>query len=218
MKPHNRKETLSIVLSVILALALFLVLLLIFRWDLILCIALAAAAYIALSLIFKPVKRIGKIEVDTLSNGEFLNERLAEAGSDYNRMQRAVRQIHEQPLLRECQDLIGRAGSILKYLTDNPEKIPAARRYIDYYQETAANVLEHYAELKNTGLSTVETKKVLNSTRESILTLKAAFELQFEKLMQNELMDMEAELNLLKQTLRSEGYKEPEKKGQEISK
>ena len=218
MKPHNRKETLSIVLSVILALALFLVLLLIFRWDLILCIALASAAYIALSLIFKPVKRIGKIEVDTLSNGEFLNDRLTEAGSDYNRMQRAVRQIQEQPLLRECQDLISRAGSILKYLTDNPEKIPAARRYIDYYQETAANVLEHYAELKSTGLSTVETEKVLKSTRESISTLKAAFDLQFEKLMQNELMDMEADLNLLRQTLRSEGYKEPEKKGQEISK
>ena len=36
--------------------------------------------------------------------------------------------------------------------------------------------------------------------------------------MQNELMDMEADLNLLRQTLRSEGYKEPEKKGQEISK
>ena len=101
---------------------------------------------------------------------------------------------------------------------DNPEKIPAARRYIDYYQETAANVLEHYAELKSTGLSTVETEKVLKSTRESISTLKAAFDLQFEKLMQNELMDMEADLNLLKQTLRSEGYKEPEKKGHETSK
>lgn len=67
-------------------------------------------------------------------------------------------------------------------------------------------------------MSTVETEKVLKSTRESISTLKAAFDLQFEKLMQNELMDMEADLNLLKQTLRSEGYKEPEKKGQEISK
>ena len=38
--------------------------------------------------------------------------------------------------------------------------------------------------------------------------------------MQNELMDMEADLNLLKQTLKSEGYQEPakessEKKGQE---
>ena len=48
--------------------------------------------------------------------------------------------------------------------------------------------------------------------------MKSAFSLQFEKLMQNELMDMEADLNLLKQTLRSEGYREPEKKGQETAK
>ena len=133
-------------------------------------------------------------------------------------MQRAVRQIQEQPLLRECQDLISRAGSILKYLTANPEKIPAARRYIDYYQETAANVLEHYAELKSTGLSSVETEKVLKSTRESISTLKAAFDLHFEKMMENALLDMVADLKLLKQPLRSVCYKEPEKKGQEISK
>ena len=158
----------------------------------------AAAAYIALSLIFRPVSRIGKIETESLANGEFLNERLTEAGADYNRMLKAVRQICEQPLLDECRDLITRAGNILKYLTDNPEKIPAARRYIDYYQETAANVLEHYVELKKTGLSTGETGKILRSTRESISTLKSAFDLQFEKLMQNELMDMEADLKLLK--------------------
>ena len=132
MKPHNRKDTLSIILSAVLALALFLILLLILKWNLILCMVLAAAVYIALSLIFKPVKRIGRIEVDALSNGEFLNDRLTEAGSDYNRMQRAVRQIQEQPLLRECQDLISRAGSILKYLTDNPEKFrcPALHRLL----------------------------------------------------------------------------------------
>ena len=39
-----------------------------------------------------------------------------------------------------------------------------------------------------------------------------------KKLMQNELLDMEADLKLLKNTLKSEGYKEPEKKGQETSK
>lgn len=218
MKPDKWKETLSVILSAALALILFLVLLLLLQWNIILCMALATAAYISLSLLLRPVSRIGKIEVESLANGEFLNERLSEAGDDYNRMLKAVRQIYEQPLLNECRDLITRAGNILKYLTDNPEKIPAARRYIDYYQETAANVLEHYVELKNTGLSTVETEKILRSTRESISTLKAAFDLQFEKLMQNELIDMEADLKLLKNTLKSEGYREPEKKGQETPK
>ena len=58
---------------------------------------------------------------------------------DYERMKKAAAQIREQPLRAECSDLVNLAGNILKYLTDNPEKITAARRYIDYYQETAAN-------------------------------------------------------------------------------
>lgn len=41
--------------------------------------------------------------------------------------------------------------------------------------------------------------------------------MQFGKLMQNELMDMEADLNLLKQTLRSEGYTQESKKRKQES-
>ena len=41
--------------------------------------------------------------------------------------------------------------------------------------------------------------------------------MQFEKLLQNELMDMEADLNLLKQTLRSEGYTEISKERKQES-
>ena len=152
------------------------------------------------------------MEIDSLENGEFLNERLTEASSDYIRMRRAAAQITEEPLHTECGGLLTLAGNILKYLTANPEKIPAARRYIDYYQETAANVLEHYTELKGSGLSTSESERILSGTRETVSTLKQAFQMQFEKLMQDELMDMEADLKLLKQTLRSEGYREPEKK------
>ena len=73
-------------------------------------------------------------------------------------------------------------------------------------------MLEHYTELKGSGLSTSESERILSGTRETVSTLKQAFQMQFEKLMQDELMDMEADLKLLKQTLRSEGYREPEKK------
>lgn len=219
MKNNNRKETISIILSLLMALVFFLILFLGMKWDLLLCMILAAILYLALSFLLKPVRRIGGRDLESLANGAFLSERLEEASSDFARMQKAVDRIREQPLRTECEELLKTAQSILRYLTDNPEKITAARRYIDYYQETAANVLEHYNELKDTGLSTGETEKVLHSTRESVSTLKSAFDMQFEKLMQNELMDMEADLNLLRQTLHSEGYTEPEKKkGRENSK
>ena len=218
MKHGKWKEIFSIIASVLIALLLFLLLFLRFHWNLILCMVLGAVMYLACSMLLRPVEKIGKIEVDSLNNGECLSERLSEAASDYERMKKAAAQIREQPLRAECSDLVNLAGNILKYLTDNPEKITAARRYIDYYQETAANVLGHYIELKKTGLSTSETEKILQRTQESVATLKAAFNMQFEKLMQNELLDMEADLKLLKQTLRSEGYREPEKKGHETSK
>ena len=218
MKHGKWKEIFSIIASVLIALLLFLLLFLRFHWNLILCMVLGTVMYLACSMLLRPVENIGKIEVDSLNNGEFLSERLSEAASDYERMKKAAAQIREQPLRAECSDLVNLAGNILKYLTDNPEKITAARRYIDYYQETAANVLGHYIELKKTGLSTSETEKILQRTQESVATLKAAFNMQFEKLMQNELLDMEADLKLLKQTLRSEGYREPEKKGHETSK
>ena len=211
MKREKGKETFSIIMSVILALGLFLFLLAGLGWNLILCMVLGAAAYAAFSLLLRPVKKIGKVDAESLDNGEYLSDRLAEAAGDYSRMKKAVEKIREEPLRTECGGLLRLAENILKYLTDNPEKIPGARRYIDYYQETAANVLENYVELKETGLSTKETEKVLKNTRESVSTLAAAFKMQFEKLMQNELMDMEADLNLLKQTLRSEGYREPVK-------
>ena len=164
------------------------------------------------------VEKSRKVVVGSLDNGTFLSARLSEAASDYRRMKKAAWQMREQPLGPQCAELVELAGNILDYLTENPEKITAARRYIDYYQETAANVLEHYTELKKTGLSTAETEKILRRTQESVATLKAAFNMQFEKLMQNELLDMEADLKLLKQTLRSEGYREPAKKGHETSK
>src|SRR5699024_10314123 len=161
------------------------------------------ASYPGFLLVLRPVKKIGRMEVEKIGNGEVLHERLLEAGTDYRRMQKAAGKILDPVLKQDAQTLLTTAGSILKFRTDNPKKIPSARRYIDYYQETAANVLENYVELQDSRLATKEAQRILQNTKEAVATLKEAFQMQFEKLLQNELMDMEADLNLLKQTLRS---------------
>ena len=200
------KENISIVVSAILAFALFAVLLAGLDWNILLCMGLALVSYAGFLLVLRPVRRIGRIDIEKLGNGEVLHERLQEAGRDYRRMREAADRIQAPGLRQSASELIDIAGNILKFLTDNPRKIPSARRYIDYYQETAANVLENYVELQDTRLLTDESEKIFQNTAEAVLTLKDAFRMQFQKLMQNELMDMEADLNLLKQTLRSEGY------------
>ena len=202
------KEIVSIAVSAILALVLFAALLVGLGWNMLLCMGLSLVSYAGFLLVLRPVRRIGRIDIEKLGNGEVLHERLQEAGRDYRRMREAADRIQAPGLRQSASELIDIAGNILKFLTDNPRKIPSARRYIDYYQETAANVLENYVELQDTRLLTDESEKIFQNTAEAVLTLKDAFRMQFQKLMQNELMDMEADLNLLRQTLRSEGYEE----------
>lgn len=200
------EENFSIVLSGALALVMFFFLFVRLRFHLFLSILLAAGTYVALTLLLKPQKRIGKMDLSSIGNGELLGEKFGEAQKDFARLKKAVMEIKEEELKMQCTQLLETAESILKYLADHPEKIMAARRYIDYYQETAANILENYLELQKTKLATKEAEEIMKKTREGVLILKEAFGLQLQKLMENELMDMEADLNLLKQTLSSEGY------------
>ena len=200
------KEIVSIAVSAVLALLLFAALLVGLGWNILLCMGLSIVSYAGFLLVLRPVRRIGRIDIEKLGNGEVLHERLQEAGRDYRRMREAADRIQAPGLRQSASELIAIAENILKFLTDNPKKIPSARRYIDYYQETAANVLENYVELQDTRLLTDESEKIFQNTAEAVVTLKDAFRMQFQKLMQNELMDMEADLNLLRQTLRAEGY------------
>ena len=120
--------------------------------------------------------------------------------------ERSMAKIRDLELKEESERLHRTAGNILKYLEENPGKIPQARQFIDYYQDTASQLLEKYVDLQNTGLNTEDTRRLKVQTEEAIRTLNEAFENQFQKLMSEELLDMEAELQLLRQTMKMEGH------------
>ncbi len=211
MKRHGWTEWISVFLSVLLALLLFVFLFIKLELGLLASVLSALVSYVALTFLLKPEERIGRVRVSSLRHGELLHEKLNEAGADYARMEKAVEKMMDPELMRKGKELLELAERILKYLTENPDKISAARKYIDYYQETAANVLEQYVKLQNTQFGSQKTR-LLENTRETMEILNQAFQIQFEKLTQNELIDMEADMNLLRQTLQEEGCLEPNRK------
>lgn len=84
---------LVIIISFAAALGLFLILFLALDWNFLLSMILAAALYAALAMLLQPEKKIGKIRISSLKNGEMLHEKLGEAGEDYDRLCRAVDRI-----------------------------------------------------------------------------------------------------------------------------
>ena len=79
-----------------------------------------------------------------------------------------------------------------------------ARRFLNYYLDTAAKLTSRYVEFQNTGLKSTEVENILNKTAESLLVLNSAFERQFTNLMHGELMDVEADISVLESMIHME--------------
>ena len=199
------RETAAGLLAGIGAAAAFLLLFFGFRWNFFLCAVLAVILFVAFSLLFKPSRKIGRVEVSAVSGGEELYRKLQEAKEDLDSIGRSMGKIEDAQIRSQSQRLHETASSILSYLEKHPEKIGIARRFIDYYQDTASSLLAKYVELEGSGLKTEDAAQLGEKTGKALQALNQAFEGQFERLMRNELMDMDAELKLLEQTIKMEG-------------
>ncbi|MGN1036337.1 MAG: 5-bromo-4-chloroindolyl phosphate hydrolysis family protein [Ruminococcus sp.] len=204
MKNHRKKELVASLLAGLLAGGLFIALLFMFQWNFFVDIILAIGAFFGFSMLFKPKRKIGKVSIDMLPDGETISRQLEEAQNDFRCIEQAMQQIKEPEVKRETQRLKQTAKNILAYLEKHPEKIRSARQFIDYYQETASSLLQKYIELQETELGTEDVMRLKGNTIKAIGTLNTAFEKQFQKLMYSEMLDMEAEIRLLEQTVKME--------------
>ena len=201
-----KKEICVIALSFVFDLFFFYFLFGVLRWNFLFSAVLAVLLYMALTLLLKPARKIGKVKVETLRDGEHLSEKLEEARADL----KSIERVHGEDPGSGTEGRIGAAssdgGKHPEVSGGKSREDPQARQFIDYYQDTASQLLEKYVDLQNTDLNTEDTRRLKVQTEEAIRTLNEAFENQFQKLMSEELLDMEAELQLLRQTMKMEGH------------
>ena len=201
------KETVRMLLAAVLAAAVFLILFLLLRWHLIVCILICVGVYFGLFLLLKPNRRIAGINVESLPDSEEIQKLLDDAQADLSAIKKAMNIVSATSVRKDVEELYGTGMRIYAYLEENPGKIKLARRFFTYYLDTAAKLVERYVDFQNTGLRSEEVKDILRKTAEALPVLSRAFERQFTNLMQGELMDVEADIDLLKSTLEMEGGK-----------
>ena len=198
-------EMVTALISALISCAVFLLLFLAAGWNLAAAALLCILLYFGLGLILKPRKKIGGIDVEKIQGGEELQKLLEEARKDLKQISRAAREITNIKAKEDAEALEAGGRRILSYLEENPEKISMARRFFTYYLDTAAGLLERYIQLQETGLRTPEVTETLRKTAGTFPVLNEVFEKQFTRLMEGELMDVEAEISLLENTLKMEG-------------
>lgn len=182
-------------------------------------IAIAFGAGVVSYAIFKPKDKKLKLDLDDNDNNKMLEESFENALEDYNYIKSSTKYIKDTELKRLIQNMQKTAWNILTYLQKHPEKIPTARRFINYYQDSAAGLLEKYIEIENTQLTTDNVREIKERTKETLYGLNNAYTEQFEKIINEQLLNMDAELKVMEQSIKADGYttEKPEsKKSQDI--
>ena len=191
--------------ATLVACGVFLAMFLGLKWELIPSAVFGVSTYAGVYLLPKPRRRIGGKDVELLQGGEEFHQLLEEAGKDLHTIKKAASAVKDPQVKQNTERLYETGNRIMSYLKQHPEKISAARRFFTYYLDTAAALADRYVQFQATGLHTEEVEGILQRTAKALPMLDRTFENQFTRLMEGELMDVEAEIALLENTLKMEG-------------
>ncbi len=149
------------------------------------------------------------IELPDISgeNAELVEECYNKAVTDYNYLNTAMDQLQDVELQNQLAKIQDIAYRMLQYLHKNPEKILLARRFVDYYQDRAVVMVKQYIEMEKINLESDEVVSMKHRIKDMLDSFDEAYEEQFSKLLNDQLMNMDAELQVMKQNLDADGIK-----------
>ena len=185
----------------------FLLLFLGLGWSFPVSLLFAVLLFAAVWLITKPQRKGKNAGWQPDDQEKELLRSMKEARKDFESIRRSMGRIRDGQLRQQTEEMCRAAGNVLAYLEKHPEKIPAARRFIDYYQDTASTLLARYVELESAGLSESQTQVLTESMKRAAAALTDAFQKQLGKMVENEVTDMETDVAVLEQMMRMEGLK-----------
>ncbi|MCR5757349.1 MAG: 5-bromo-4-chloroindolyl phosphate hydrolysis family protein [Selenomonas sp.] len=127
------------------------------------------------------------------------------AREDYARVEAVRVKIRDSQLSHQLGLMQQEAARLLDYVEKHPDRIGAAGRFIHYYQDRAASLSEQYRELEDTQLETDQVRQIKGRLKETIVSFDDAYRAEFTKIINTQLLDMDAELTVMQQALEAEG-------------
>lgn len=162
------------------------------------------AVYAGVYMVAKPEIRIGSIKLAE-ANGEEMKALMQDAYEDLEILNRAGKRLEDSEIRSLALELHESGISIFEHLQANPRKIGLARRFINYYLDTAAGLVDKYQMLNASRVKGESVEKARDDVVNGLKVLTRAFDQQYERLMQGEIMDITTDVKVLEQTFRSEG-------------
>ncbi|MCI4625563.1 MAG: 5-bromo-4-chloroindolyl phosphate hydrolysis family protein [Candidatus Magnetoovum sp. WYHC-5] len=171
----------------------------------ILSIIVAILAYVAIDLIFSQRKK-QQIEV-TLKKvqNEEVDKVIREATKKIDTIGSYITKIKKVEIKDKVSEICLVGRNVIKEIQRDPKDVRVAKQFLSYYLDATVYIVEKYAELAAVGLSSGDINKRLSKVEGMLDTIKNTFIKQHERLLDNDLMDLDVEMDLLEKTIKIEG-------------
>ena len=183
--------------------------------------AFFAIPYLALSLPLLPSALIGtgafiagelllssdeKNQIPTESVKKTLDSAKDESKDIYNMRNK----IEDEDLKKHIINISTSANKIIITIEKEPNKLRKIANFFDYYLPVTLSIIKRYDEIENQNLSSQEMKEFISSTKLMLKSADEAFNKILERLYQNDMINIDADMKVFNSMLKADGYDDEE--------
>jgi len=151
-----------------------------------------------------PMPGDDELVCDGITRGD-LRRIVREGKEQVGRIEEIGLKIMNHNLRVEILEICTVAGDIFDNFLKDPKDIKESRRFLIYYLDTTERIVSKYYELSRMTYLSDEAKNTLKNVESTLTLIKDSFRSHLKKLTENDVLDLEAEVKVLQNTIKREG-------------
>jgi 5-bromo-4-chloroindolyl phosphate hydrolysis protein len=136
---------------------------------------------------------------------EDLDRILKEGDKKVQLLQSYSSQVSDATVKQKLAQIINVIKDILNNFKRDPKGVKYAKQFLSYYLDTTIYIVKKYAELSAQNLHTPEIQSTLLKAENMLNSIEKAFEMQKAKLLSDDVMQLDVEIETLEKTFNAEG-------------
>ena len=138
---------------------------------------------------------------------EELNRILKEGSEKVKLLQLYSTQVRDATVKQKILQITNMVEDIFGAFKKDPKEIKYARQFLSYYLDTTVKIIKKYTELSAQNVRTPEIQSTLLKAEGMLGSIEKAFEIQKTRLLRDDVMDLDVEIETLEKTFVAEDLK-----------
>ena len=171
-------------------------------WGLILYVGITAGAWLFFEKKIKKKPVVIKVPALPKTTGDSTADAVIREGREYISKMRAANDAIAEPEISAKIDRVADiCDKIFAHISENPQKIPQIRRFMNYYLPTITKLLESYDVLEKQEINGGNISRSMSEINHIMDIVEPAFKKQLDNLFSTEALDISADVTVLESLL-----------------